>query len=143
MRRKKIKYRGRVYASKFEVEVAKQLYSAKMKFTYETTSYYYEEPVSSGLCTECGSKDTVTTHWYTPDFFLDNGVIIESKGKLDMATRKKLKAIKNSNPDLELKLLFMRNNRINRGSKTYYEDWARKQGFDCTTKTIPKEWLVR
>jgi hypothetical protein len=140
-RKRKIKYRNRTYHSNFEVDVAKQLYTAKVKFTYETTSYYYEQPVAHGECLDCASKNVITPHWYTPDFFLSNGVIVESKGKLDRDTRKKLKAIKNSNPDLDLKILFMKDNKIRKGSKTTYTMWATSQGFDCAVKTLKKEWL--
>lgn len=138
---KKLYYKKRFYRSLFEVSVAKQLYEAGTKFTYETKSYSYLDPVPRAECAACSGKDCFVRRTYTPDFFLPDGITIEAKGKLDFKQRKKLKAIKKSNPDLDLRLLFMRDQKISKNSTTLYTDWAYQHGFTYAVNTIPQSWL--
>lgn len=135
------KYRGRQYRSKFEVRIAQQLYDMKCKFTYEAKSYPYLDPIARARCNECNSKEVYVSRMYTPDFFLSNGCIIEAKGKLDAQQRKKLLAVQKCNPDLDVHILFMRDNKISSQSKTRYMEWATKHGFKCAVSTIPKGWM--
>jgi hypothetical protein len=137
----KLKHKGRTYRSLFEVTLAKQLYAAKRKFKYEDKSYAYFDLMVGGACRDCGSSDVGKLRSYTPDFFLNNGVIIEAKGKLDAKQRKKLIDVRIANPSLDLRLVFMRDNKIHRLSKTRYSTWATKHGFLHSIKTIPKGWL--
>lgn len=108
--------------------MAKSLSRRKVKFEFETLKLKYLLPA--------------TWHIYTPDFILPNGIIIEAKGKLDVATRYKMEHVKKSNPELDIRFVFMRaKNPIRRGSKTTYGDWATKNGFPWADKEIPTEWL--
>ena len=131
--------------SRFEKTVAKQLDDKGMAYEYEKYSYEYDEPLrkNQARCAECGSSTLLRTGWYTPDFFLDNGVIIESKGRFTAADRRKMVAVKEHHPDLDIKLLFMRNNRIHKNSQTTYVDWCDKHGYDCAVKEVPDAWLER
>lgn len=141
MRGRTYKYKRRTYRSKFEISVAKQLYAAKVKFTYETKSYKWQDVIPYGQCGACGSKYVYTERSYTPDFFLPKGVVVEAKGKLDARQRKKLLAVKKSNPKLDLRILFMKDNKISSNSKTRYSEWAAKHGFIAAVEIIPKEWF--
>lgn len=79
---------------------------------------------------------------YVTDFtFPSSGVTLEVKGKLDRLAREKIMAIKASNPDLDLRLLFMRNNKLSKTSRMRYTDWAEKHNIPCAVGTIPMEWV--
>ncbi len=87
-------------------------------------------------------EEPATKHRYTPDFVLPNGIIIEAKGVLDAETREKHINIKRSNPDLDIRFVFQNpKNKIYKGSKTTYADWAEKNGFKCSTRQIPEAWF--
>jgi hypothetical protein len=129
--------------SKFEDRIAKDLKNAGIKFTYETWSYEYEEPLRKNLarCASCGSTDLLRTGWYTPDFFLENGTIIETKGRFTAADRRKMVAVREAHPDLDIKMLFMRDNKIHKNSKTYYTDWCMANGYDYSVGEVQQAWL--
>jgi len=81
---------------------------------------------------------------YSPDFILPNGIIVEAKGKLDRAVREKMALVMEQNPHLDIRLLFMRDNKITRTSKTRYSDWCEKRGIKYAIDEqgrIPEEWI--
>ena len=55
---------------------------------------------------ECSKVSYTISHMYCPDFVLPNGVILECKGYWDSADRKKIKSVKEQNPDLDLRMVF-------------------------------------
>lgn len=115
--------------SDFELRIAKDLEKRKVKFEYESSKLTYKVPERSAL--------------YCPDFILDNGIIIEAKGRLTTADRKKMVLVKLSNPTLDIRFIFMRaNNPIRKGSKTTYAIWAEKHAFPWCEGTVPSEWLT-
>lgn len=114
--------------SDFELRVSKDLEKRKVPFKYEEQVLFYEVPARKAR--------------YTPDFILSNGVIVEVKGRLTTADRKKMVLVQLSNPGLDIRLLFQRaNNPIRKGSDTTYGDWATKKGFQWCEGTVPEEWL--
>lgn len=115
------------YRSKFEAKIAEQLKKAKIKFKYETERIRFTEPESK--------------HIYKPDFILPNGIMIETKGKWDSDSRKKMALVREQNPSLDIRILFMRDQPIRKGSETYYSDVAKKLGYQYAFKEIPKDWL--
>jgi len=129
--------------SKFEDRVADYLTSKGMSFTYETYSYEYDEPLRKNLarCGDCGSTTLLRTGWYTPDFFLANGVIIESKGRFTASDRRKMVAVQESHPDLNIKMLFMRDNKIHKNSTTLYSDWCMQNNYEFAIGEPLAEWL--
>lgn len=141
MGRRNVRESGR--RSGFEDRVAELLQERGIEFTYEEYSYQYEEPLRKNLasCADCGSTNLQRTGWYTPDFFLENGVIIESKGRFTAADRRKMLAVKEGHPDLDIKMLFMRDNKIAKNSNTKYSDWCEKHGFDYSIVELKEEWL--
>ena len=79
---------------------------------------------------------------YIPDFRLPNGVLVETKGRFPYPDRAKMLLVRESNPELDIRLVFQRaNNRLtkSKNSMTYWE-WADKHGFIWAEGTIPEEW---
>jgi hypothetical protein len=82
---------------------------------------------------------------YTPDFNLDNGVIIESKGRFTAADRRKHVEIQRQYPELDIRFVFT-NSRSYYSAKTTsnrktYGDWCDANGFKYADKLIPQEWI--
>jgi hypothetical protein len=75
---------------------------------------------------------------------LPNGVYLETKGHLTDEDRRKMKAVKAANPDLDVRFVFQSPfNKIYKGSKTTYAKWAEKHGFLwCAYHSIPTGWLT-
>ena len=97
-------------------------------FTYEETKIRYIQPASE--------------HQYTADFELDNGIIIESKGRFLVADRKKHLLIKRQQPHLDIRFVFSNSKqKLNKGSRTTYADWCNKNGFLYADKEIPDSWI--
>lgn len=78
---------------------------------------------------------------YTPDFVLDNGIIIETKGRFLTKDRQKHLLIQAQHPNLDIRFIFTRSKSpILKGSKTTYAMWCDKHGFKYADKTIPDSW---
>jgi len=117
---------------KFEREVAKAFLHMQTEFKFD---FDYESDRLSYY----------TTHYYTPDWSVTlpsgKSFYVESKGYLDSHDRRVLRAVKSQHPDLDLRLLFQRNNALYKGSPSKYSDWAERLGFPWCVGAIPKEWL--
>ena len=84
-----------------------------------------------------------TSHVYTPDFRLPNGIFIETKGRFVLEDRKKHLLIKQQKPELDIRFVFQNSkNKLRKGSKTTYADWCIKNGFQYSDGSIPPEWLA-
>lgn len=80
---------------------------------------------------------------YTPDFVLDNGIILEVKGYWQASDRTKHLRVREAHPDLDIRFVFQRaTNTLNKTSKTTYADWCDKHGFKWCEGDIPKEWIA-
>jgi hypothetical protein len=83
-----------------------------------------------------------TSHRYTRDFRLPNGIIIETKGRFMPADRKKHLLIQQQHPHLDIRFVFTRSaTRLSKASTTTYADWCRKNGIKFADKMIPEAWL--
>lgn len=95
---------------------------------------------------ESESLDYIVEKTYTPDFIvtLDNGrkIYLEAKGYWDAADRRKLKAVKTQHPDLDIRMIFQRDNKIHKNSNTKYSDYCSRHGIAYTVGEIPKEWFI-
>ena len=80
---------------------------------------------------------------YTPDFYLSKqDIYIETKGFFDFADRQKHLLVKEQNPDIDIRFLFVNaNNKLNKSSKTTYGAWCDKHKILWAEKRIPNEWL--
>lgn len=116
------------YRSGLELKNAEHLQRMGVDVSFETIKIKYSVPE--------------TSHTYTPDFTLPNGILVETKGKLEPKDRAKHKFVKFQNPLYDIRFVFMRpNDRINKGSPTTYAMWAEKEGFKWAARLIPSEWL--
>lgn len=126
------------FRSQFESTFSEHLDKLGVEYGYETDYILYEVPRK-----------------YKPDFILprpnrkpiwERKLYIELKGRFTSADRSKMLEVKNQNSLLDIRLVFMQNNYLYKGSKTRYSDWAEKYGFPyhivgSTKKLIPDEWL--
>ena len=122
-----LEVKGVKVRNKFELRVLARLFASNVSFTYEEDKLPYVIEAS-----------------YNPDFKLykDGGVVyIEAKGKFDYEDQRKMRAVKDSHPELDIRIVFMTDNRIRKGAKMKYSDWAMKHGFPFAIGEVPKEWL--
>jgi hypothetical protein len=109
------------YRSMSEVRFASKLLKAEVDFKYEPDTFTY----------------TYKPMKYTPDFKVEGRgkpIYLEFKGKLDIDTRKKMRAIKKCNPEVDIRFVFEKPNNLIRKRKTptersRYWQWAEKNGF--------------
>jgi len=116
--------------SGYERKLWKFLQSNDVDLSYESVSIPYKVPVKNRR--------------YTPDFILFNGIYVEAKGKLDAKAREKMQLVVEQHPDLDIRILLMRDNKISKQSKTRYSDWCRKVGIKYHVSEhgeIPPEWM--
>lgn len=107
--------------------------AAKLKA--DGVPYKYEELVINYIKPARKAK-------YTPDFVLDNGIIVESKGRFLVADRQKHLFVKEQHPELDIRFVFSNSKqRISKTSTTTYADWCVRYGFKYADKMIPKEWI--
>lgn len=112
------------YRSGLEERVAKLFDINKIPYTYESKKYKY-----------------VIESNYTPDFFVGE-TVYEAKGFFKPEQRRKMLAVKKQHPELDIRMIFQRNNTLSKSSKTTYGDWCDKHGFPwCVFPLIPKEWF--
>jgi hypothetical protein len=125
------------YRSKLEEKIADQLQSAGIEFEYESFKVPYVVPSRKAN--------------YLPDFpVAGRKILIEGKGYFEKpADRQKLLFIRESNPGIDIRLVFQRaKNKIykkKKGQKSEpptYGEWADSHGFKwCDKGTIPDEWI--
>jgi len=142
--------------SKFEGTIVAELKKRKIRFTYEPDKLDFFSDVRGGRCPACGHKPVQKKRYYVPDFRIkqykkatDFGVFetftvyIEGKGKLTPSERTKLLDIRKHNPLADIKIVFMRDNKLSRNSTTRYSEWATANGFpNCVgPENMPKEWF--
>mgnify|MGYP003114718193 FL=1 len=115
------------YRSGLEHTISVYLTELKQKYKYETLKIEWED---------------LTYRTYTPDFILNNGIIIETKGRFLSADRKKHIAIKKQHPDLDIRFVFTNSrNKLQKGAKSSYGQWCIKYGFRYYDRIIPEDWL--
>ena len=115
------------FRSGLEEKVADLLGELGVSYEYESTKVPY-----------------VIQHTYTPDFILPSGVMLECKGYWDADDRRKIKAVKTLNPDLDLRMVFQAPyNTISKKSKTTYAQYCERLNIPWTSfHNIPLEWLT-
>ena len=115
------------YRSGLEERVADLLSGLGISYEYESKKISY-----------------VIQHHYTPDFILPNHTVLECKGYWDAADRRKIKKVKEDNPDLDLRMVFQSPyNTISKKSKTTYAQWCERHGIPWTHfHDIPLDWLI-
>jgi hypothetical protein len=59
---------------------------------------------------------------------------------LRIEDQKKMRAVKECNPDLDIRFYFAEDRLVHR-SKMKNSEWCAKYGFPCAIGKIPKRWL--
>tara|TARA_R110002020_G_scaffold79124_2_gene198556 strand:- start:13251 stop:13709 length:459 start_codon:yes stop_codon:yes gene_type:complete len=121
------KARASGFRSGLEKIIAKQIKQARHKIRYEAMKIKWVD---------------FSIRSYTPDFVLDNGIILEVKGFWSTADRRKHAEIKSQHEELDIRLVFENSKRkIRKGSKTTYGDWCKKKDILYCDRVVPKIWL--
>ena len=122
-----MKHLNKTYRSGFEGRVANKLQSVSPEAKYEADVLPYT--------LKCR---------YIPDFTLPNGIFVEAKGYFTSADRSKLKAVKQQNPDADIRILFQNAKvKLSKSSNTSYGEWATKNGFKWHQgEDVPADWLA-
>lgn len=123
----KRRHNKRLYRSGLEQEAAAFLKDRQKKVEYEKLKIEWED---------------LKYRTYTPDFELDNGIIIETKGIFSAADRRKHLEIQKQHPTLDIRFVFSNANaKLYKGAKSRYSDWCDKYNFQWAHRVIPEEWL--
>lgn len=110
--------------SGFERTIYSNLQMRKVEFTYE--EYHLPYTLEGTYC---------------PDFVIKStGIIVEAKGFLDQASKRKMIAVKKQHPDLDIRFLFMDASKKMQGSRKTHGEWATRNGFVWAEGTIPDDW---
>ena len=124
LRREAIKHG---YRSGLEHSISIYLKDLKHKYSYESIKIEWED---------------LAYRTYTPDFILDNGIIIETKGRFLPADRRKHLAIQKQHPELDIRFVFTNSRtKLRKGAKSSYGQWCHKHGFRYYDRIIPEDWL--
>ena len=97
------------YRSGLEKQTALVLSECQKKVRYELLKIEWED---------------LRYRTYTPDFQLDNGIFIETKGIFDSEDRHKHIQVRKQHPELDIRFVFSNSKgKLYKGSKTTYGDW--------------------
>lgn len=101
--------------SGLEVALQKVLDEAEIKSFYERKKFSYTQPEQK--------------RWYLADFEIDKtSIILEAKGRLTSADRKKMILLQEQHPKTTFIMVFGKPyNKLSKASKTTYADWCDKQ----------------
>ena len=115
------------YRSGLEHKISLYLDKFKIKYEYEKLKIEWED---------------LAYRTYTPDFVLNNGIIIETKGMFTAADRRKHIAIKKQHPKLDIRFVFENSRRkLRKGAKSTYAEWCIKYNFRYYDRIVPEDWL--
>lgn len=135
------------YKSGLESSVADSMEEQGIEFRYEPKTFEYRKRVVKGVCDACGGDKTSQRCTYLPDFVVGEQratggrVYIETKGFFAPHDRAKLVAVKQDNPDLDLRLIFGSNNKLNKKKDARYSDWCEQHNFPYYVgKEFPSSW---
>lgn len=119
--------KGEKLRSGFEARLTNELHRRGVPYEYEALRIPYTPK---------------SVKHYVPDLVLENGVIIEIKGRFTSADRQKHKYIKNCYPDLDIRFIFQRSTqKLSKISKTTYATWCNTNGFKYNDGYIPLSWV--
>jgi predicted nuclease of restriction endonuclease-like RecB superfamily len=113
--------------SKFEKQLNAQLKKLGVPFAYESTKIPYSIP-----------------QVYIPDFVLSykgKTIYIEAKCYFRASDRRKHLQVQQEHPELDIRFVFVADNKLHSKSNTRYSQWCERHNFKYAFKKIPKEWL--
>ncbi len=121
-----------------------------VKSTFEWNTYHTlkaHKPKGSEVEYETEKLKYTIQKEYIPDFIItfEDGtkMYIETKGYFQYPDREKMVAVKEANPDLDIRMVFFsdRPSSLGKNVKMKPSEWAIKYGFPFAIGEIPKEWL--
>jgi len=122
------KHNRRNYRSGLEHEAATFLETRQKIVSYEKLKIEWED---------------LKYRTYTPDFELNNGIIIETKGLFSAGDRRKHLEIQRQHPKLDIRFVFSNaRSKLYKGAKSRYCDWCDQKGFKWAHRVIPEGWLI-
>ena len=115
------------FRSKLEERIADLLEGRGVSYEYESEKLGY-----------------TIEHNYTPDFVLPNYTYLEAKGYWAPEDRRKILAVKKSNPDVDIRMVFQSPyNKISKKSKPTYAQWCERHDIPWAHfHDIPLDWLI-
>ena len=115
------------YRSGLEHKLSIALDTIKYKYEYESIKIEWED---------------LAYRTYTPEFILNNGIIIETKGRFLASDRRKHLAIQKQHPKLDIRFVFTNSKvKLYKGAKSTYAQWCHKYNFRYYDRIIPECWL--
>ena len=116
------------FRSRFEMHIAEFLDKQGVSYEYEPCKIKYTIPKSY--------------HTYTPDWKIGE-IYFESKGKFTAIDRKKILQVRESNPGIDIRLIFQNADvKLRKNSPTSYGKWATKNNFIWYDFRYDKEKLI-
>ena len=116
----------------FEPKVIEDLNNRDKSYTYEAMTIKYDL---------VGLK-------YTPDLVLSSGVIVELKGRFMRKDQKKMLAVRNSHPELDIRFVFQKLKasidgaaKRKDGTRMTCEEWAKRYNFKYAELIVPEQWF--
>lgn len=90
------------------------------------------------------SFDLLIPRSYTPDFFLENGVVLEVKGYFDAEDRRLIKLFREQHSDVDLRMVLQKpHQKLTKTGKMTYATWCDKHNVPwCEGPTVPSSWLL-
>ena len=123
------RYKLQGYRSQFEMDIAVQLNSSKVRWEYESERISYQPKKAT----------------YVTDFILKGQacrIYIETKGWFKGKDRTKHLLLKQQYPNLDIRFVFMNSKaKLYKGSNTNYGQWCKKHGFSFSQGSIPESWI--
>ena len=105
------------YRSGLEKQTALALSESQKKVRYELLKIEWED---------------LRYRTYTPDFQLDNGIFIETKGIFDSEDRRKHVEVRRQHPELDIRFVFSNaRGKLYKGAKSRYCDWCDYKELLC------------
>ena len=78
---------------------------------------------------------------YTPDWEVQEGIYIETKGRFPPEERQKVLWVRESNPKIKVYMLFQNSSvTLSKRSKTTYGDWCTKHGIEWADISEVDKW---
>jgi hypothetical protein len=119
------------YRSKFEAAVAADLRNRGVKFEYEGERIFYAIPATYVTDFTIPATESIT----------GEPIYVETKGYLDPPSKRKLIAVRNDNPGMDLRLLLQKGKRKRSGKLTKEAEWCNRNNFKWAEGRVPDAWL--
>lgn len=112
------------FRSGFESQVARNL-AGNTNWSYESRSF-----------------DLLIPRSYTPDFFLENGVVLEVKGYFDAEDRRLIKLFREQHFTVDLRMVLQKpHQKLTKTGTMTYAGWCDKHNVPwCEGPSIPSDW---